>query len=92
MKYAKSGKYVASIYEDLVAPYLQSDLSVETWGNGAGGLIPAECEGSYKVFSNLDIVYKDKSYSYTKDHSKYGITIDSSKNTVFLGDMNRMQS
>lgn len=63
---------------------------METWGNGAGGLIPAECTSTDSVYSNIDYKFYNVDYKYTKDHSKYGITVNSTKNMVFFGDINRM--
>lgn len=92
IKFSKSNSISISFYKEVVSTYLKSDLQVETWGNGAGGLIAAECSGPYSIYSNLNIKYNDKQYKYTKDHSKFGITINSARKTVFFGDINRMQS
>lgn len=58
----------------------------------------ASCDNDHglDVFANLYITIKEGSdiwdYRYTKDHSKYGITLDSSKPYVCFGDVNRMTS
>ena len=36
---------VSDLYDDFVAPDLQTDLLTETWLNGRGRL-PSECNGS----------------------------------------------
>lgn len=45
--FAKSNKFNKELYEDLVAPYLQSDLLVETWPNGPGRL-ESNCSKQFK--------------------------------------------
>lgn len=61
---------------------------VETWGNGNGGLLPANCSGKYETLSNLYIKFDDTNeYSYTTDHSKYGIS--ETGTWVCIGDINR---
>lgn len=40
--FAKSGKFEKDLYEDWVAPTLNTDLYVETWRHGPGNL-PSNC-------------------------------------------------
>lgn len=40
--FAKSRRFQKELYEDWVAPILQSDLYVETWQHGTG-LMPSNC-------------------------------------------------
>lgn len=45
--FAKSKSFQKDLYEDLVAPYLGSDLYVESWLNGAGKL-KSNCSKQFK--------------------------------------------
>lgn len=45
--FAKSKEFNKDLYEDLVAPSLQTNLSVETWPNG-GGRLPSNCTKQFK--------------------------------------------
>lgn len=45
--FAKSSQFGKELYEDLVAPALETDLFVETWPNGVGKL-PSNCSKPYK--------------------------------------------
>lgn len=58
--FAKNGKWAAELYADLVAPYLQQDLYVETWirppavrltqsGRSLCGLLLLLCGADYPV-------------------------------------------
>jgi len=47
----------SDLYHDWVAPYLNSDLFVETWQNGAGSKMESDCSGSYKAYLNLLIYF-----------------------------------
>ena len=86
-KVAKNRDWQVSFYSSVVAPYYNLDMVFETWGNGGTGLAPAECKKP-KVFSNLYIDFgTGASYSYTQDHSKYGIS--TSGQVTCFGDINR---
>lgn len=63
--YAKN-KDPDNFYANFVADQVQSSMFVETWGNGAGGLLPADCSKKFKVKSVLDLKFDNKyGYSYT---------------------------
>lgn len=88
-KFAKSGTWNVSFYATLVAPYYHNSMIFETWGDGAPGLMLPEC-GTYQVLSNLNTQFSPSiGYSYTYDHSKYGITEGTARTIVCFGDINR---
>lgn len=49
--FAKSGKFRKDLYEDWVAPALNTDLYVETWRHGTGNL-PSNCTHKTQYDSN----------------------------------------
>ncbi|XP_022189882.2 plancitoxin-1 [Nilaparvata lugens] len=94
--FAKSRKFSKDLYEDLVAPSLLTSMSVETWRNGAGSPLPSDCSTAYKVMNvenvNLCVKKDCDSFSYTKDHSKWAVSIDDQKPYICIGDVNRALS
>ncbi|XP_044253894.1 plancitoxin-1 [Tribolium madens] len=87
--FAKSKKFGKDLYEDWVAPVLQSSLLVETWLNGAGRL-PSNCTKMFKVYNieKVSLNAANASFSDTQDHSKWAVTNDSA--WICIGDINRM--
>jgi len=92
--FGKDNKWGEDLYEDLVAPNLQVGFQWQTWRRDN----PDNHMGSYCVpkypFNSLNILSMNFSpafsFSYTKDHSKWGIS--QLKNWVCVGDINRMIS
>jgi len=91
--FAKHTNWGQDLYGDLVAPTLQSDLTVETWNHGSDQ-IPSVCS-PYTV-KNVDEVYisaVDYSFKATSDHSKWAAApSDAADPWVCVGDINRMES
>jgi deoxyribonuclease II len=90
---AKNRKWGKDFWNDLVGPTLKADMNVETWIRGK---IPPtlDSDGIHKTF---DVKYIDLSplgvpwaWPETRDHAKWGITVDSA--WVCVGDINRMIS
>jgi Deoxyribonuclease II len=48
-QFSKSGNWGKDLYDDLIAPYLEAGLNVETWRNGAGGRMSSICGQGPKV-------------------------------------------
>ncbi|XP_032680271.1 plancitoxin-1 [Odontomachus brunneus] len=89
--FAKSDKWQKELYDDFVAPTLNSDLFAETWLNGRGRL-PSDCMGEkvYNVLSiNLDKF--DIDFKSSHDHSKWAVAVEDKINRtwVCIGDINR---
>jgi deoxyribonuclease-2 len=90
---AKNRKWGKDFWNDLVGPTLKVDLDVETWIRGA---IPPtlDSDGIHKTF---DVKFIDLSrlgapwaWPESKDHAKWGLSVDS--DWVCVGDINRMIS
>ncbi|KAG5877853.1 hypothetical protein JTB14_007249 [Gonioctena quinquepunctata] len=91
MSFAKSKSFNKDLYEDLVAPSLESDLLVETWPNGPGRL-QSDCTTKFKV-NNVGSIFIDAmnaSFKNTHDHSKWSVSSTSSEvYWTCIGDINR---
>jgi deoxyribonuclease-2 len=84
------------LWEDLVAPHLQCNLSVETWRRG---LVFADRDAfSNEItkdaidldFSSLGL--KGYQWPFTKDHAKWGVSDSAHKPYVIVADINRQES
>lgn len=85
----------ADIYTKIVAPFIvKSDLVVESWRNGAGGIADKSC-AYYSVtdVKTVRIVFKSGWYTefnYTEDHSKWAVAVP--KPYFCFSSLNRMVS
>ncbi|XP_017470884.1 PREDICTED: deoxyribonuclease-2-alpha [Rhagoletis zephyria] len=98
--FAKSGKEVTELYEDVIAPALDVNLLVETWRNG-GGNLATNCTKSDKVFNIEEIKEQALQISFTtnSDHSKWAVSQESGfklwrwrvggADWICVGDINR---
>ena len=74
------------MWDELIAPNLQSAMDVETWRQGSGSPLPYHVENvEYVTMAGI-------TWKYTADHSKWGITSPSSSTWSCVGDINRMAS
>ncbi|CAD8176355.1 unnamed protein product [Paramecium octaurelia] len=83
--FSKNENYKKDFYAEVVAPHLKQDFVLESWVRQykVKGLQEADCDNKYKTFSNEVVKYTgtyddeliEFEYRYTKDHSKYGITL-----------------
>jgi deoxyribonuclease-2 len=93
--YAKNGQWNQDIFEDLIAPALESDLVVESWMRGLQ--LGSYCKPKYKyqVTDVTDMVVKGSSgnqtWTETQDHAKWCLTMDGSSRQCIC-DINRMSS
>ncbi len=78
--YAKNKVWAVPFYDNVVAKDLNASFLTETWGNGTPGLEDADCNilnTTYlNVVSNLKVQLKNDTFTYTQDHSKYGISLE----------------
>jgi deoxyribonuclease-2 len=87
--FAKSKQANTDFWEAVVAPNINRNFIVETWGRP---LDPSYC-GFRKVENIKEITFSDEiKFLETKDHSKWGITSTTSNGIVCIGDINRMTS
>ncbi|CAD8069569.1 unnamed protein product [Paramecium sonneborni] len=87
---SKNQNLVDDFYATIVAPKLKVGLVMETWGNGTGGLQEPACSNTYQTYSNIYRNHNGYKFKYTKDHSKFGISIQSAMPYVCMSDLNRM--
>ena len=102
---AKSKNWDKDLWDDLIAPYFETPLNVETWLKGNGGRQSSICNNSdvppgthtkeqpYSVYQ-VSVVNMPNGDSWTvlQDHSKYGFSVQSSSLVTCVGDINRMCS
>jgi len=91
--FAKSDKYNADLYSNLVSPHLQSDLFAETWQHGANRSA-SNCSGQYHVqnVQELQVPLGGSLFNSTKDHSKWAVSQNAASPWVCVGDINRAAS
>ncbi len=90
---AEGDNYGKDFWEDLVGPELNSSLNVETWRRG---MVFSDDDSGGKVVTedilrvDLDgIGYPGYTWPFTKDHAKWGITIEDDPGAVIVADINR---
>ena len=101
---AKSKKWDKDLWDDMIAPYFQTPMNVETWVKGSGGRQSSICNNSdarntttkeqpYNIYQ-VSVVNMPNGDSWTvlQDHSKYGFSVQSEDTTTCVGDINRMCS
>eukprot|EP00058_Branchiostoma_floridae_P014668 XP_002600156.1 hypothetical protein BRAFLDRAFT_66664 [Branchiostoma floridae] len=89
--FVKFGTFDADIYAQWLAPYFQTGLLTETWQNGAGKL-NSFC-GKYKVMNIKEVKLPNNiSFTSTKDHSKWAVTLKTGNPWTCIGGLNRQMS
>lgn len=94
VSYAKFGKFMADLYDNLVAVDLHSDLMVETWQKGGEkDNLPTNCSVTYKVYNVQNVTFPVGGVYFleTKDHSKWAVSVDKGGYTC-IGGINRQRS
>lgn len=89
---AKHKKFGKDLWHDLIAPFFKTSIAVETWRNGAAKNVGSQCEGKTKVYDIKSVKLSDKTYSSSKDHSKWGVSMSNKVPIVCIGDVNRQES
>jgi len=85
----KNPTYAGFLYDDIIAPYFQTSLAVESWGRPYQD---SQCSGSYASLNIDQIAFNtEDTWNHYSDHSKWAITVgNSGLNLACLCDMNRM--
>lgn len=92
--FAKSSNFKRDLYQDLVAPTLATDISVESWKFG-NNFLTTNCTTPNKVYtiSKIEIAEAGSfKFSTVRDHSKWAVSTTSSSNWICVGDINRFES
>uniref|UniRef100_A0A336KUV8 CSON000594 protein n=1 Tax=Culicoides sonorensis TaxID=179676 RepID=A0A336KUV8_CULSO len=91
--FAKSSAFNRDLYQDLVAPSLGVDISVESWKFGTN-FLSTNCTTQNKVYTiaRLEIAESDYRFSTFRDHSKWAVSTTSDTNWICIGDINRFES
>lgn len=83
-------------WEDLVVPTLDCDMTVETWRRGLVFEDEDKQEKEYtKDVLSMDlssIGMKGYSWPFTKDHAKWGVSVERKRGLVVVADINRQVS
>lgn len=97
--FGKSPQANVDLYSGVIAPQLKSNLLVETWRKGSGGLLPSSCNSTFMVqnVDHVDVNADDipkmwDEWSYTEDHSKWAVGVDQTEPFICVGDLNRVRS
>jgi deoxyribonuclease-2 len=98
--YSKPASIKEDIYNGWIDEDIGSDLYVQTWRRGAGGILNSSCPtNTYHVNNVKDLKYMNSfkdgdylSWSYTNDHSKWLISDKQDFATSCICDANRVES
>lgn len=91
--FSKSKKFNRDLYSKLMAPFLQEDLLVQTWRNGAGEVLGSDCRDKYKIIDVESIKFNNQvKWKFSEDHAKWAVSTDSKKHHICIADINRMKS
>lgn len=88
--------YGKDFWKDLVGPSLNCELNVESWRRG---LVFSDTNKSTHILTediiDIDLCgigLADYQWSFTKDHAKWAISVDSNKHFIVIADINRQVS
>ncbi|GMT04424.1 hypothetical protein PENTCL1PPCAC_26598, partial [Pristionchus entomophagus] len=90
--FAKHRNLDADLWRDLIAMDEKVPISVETWLNGAAKNMDSTCSTDVTVLDISSIDLNGNTFKSSKDHSKWGISNDSKKPLICVGDINRQES
>lgn len=96
--YSKSDKFGDDLYSGWLDHDLNTNLLVQTWRRGSGGVIDSTCPRNDYHVNNIEqlTVYghdsRNASWSYLDDHSKWAISENQQSGVVCINDINRMRS
>ena len=91
LSFMKAHQWGKELYESFVAPTLGAGVYAETWQNGVGAT-PSYCNTSYAYNAlNVNEVQMEDGTTWTnsRDHSKWCVTMDRDVKVSCIGDINR---
>ncbi|KAM9970735.1 hypothetical protein ACTFIW_008704 [Dictyostelium discoideum] len=97
--FAKNAAWDKDLYEDLIQSTLKQNMVVTSWRLGSkASVMPTYCSGgnfTYDSINTLTFSFDDPTegtvnWKYTKDHSKYALSIHEADYYICIGDVNRM--
>lgn len=92
---AKRATYDKDIYSGVLTGLVRDDLVVQSWRNGAGDKLPADCDTAYTVV-HTDLVKlalperRSITFKTEEDHSKWAVAVD--RPVFCIASTNRMES
>ncbi|KHJ92182.1 deoxyribonuclease II [Oesophagostomum dentatum] len=91
--FSKHKKSRSDLWHDFIAQNIKAQMAVETWRKGVAKDVGARCdEDKYHVYDINSLTVLGAKYSYSNDHSKWGISLDKKVPVVCIGDINRQES
>ncbi|KAK6040671.1 deoxyribonuclease II [Cooperia oncophora] len=90
--FAKHKKFGQDLWHDFIALYLRTPMAVETWRNGAAKNVGTQCDNGENVYDIDSVKVLDKVFASSKDHSKWGVSMNENVPAVCIGDVNRQVS
>ncbi|KAJ6246260.1 deoxyribonuclease ii [Anaeramoeba flamelloides] len=85
-----------TLHEGLIGKSLGINAAWQTWMNGNGGKEPSFCPTSGYEYQCVNVntvrITDQIQWKQTKDHAKWGITIEGDSKYVCIADINRMYS
>jgi len=86
--FAKDNTWGQDLYDDLVEPYFKLAFQWQTWRRAP--FLPSLCTTPFDTLNVASIDLDGNQFSYTQDHSKWGVSLTGTK--ICVGGINRMQS
>lgn len=92
---AKRAILEVDLYSSILTGQVRNDLVVQSWRNGAGEKLAANCTSNWTV-TNVDVIKLPLgqnaflSFNTSQDHSKWAVAVD--KPVFCIASLNRMES
>ena len=87
---SKSPHYEEYLYSSIISPYFNVNLAVESWSHPVE---PPLCTGKYTCVNVNQVKFNDQiQWNVGQDHSKWAVSVGSSRKVACFGDINRAAS
>uniref|UniRef100_A0A914YNV4 Deoxyribonuclease II n=1 Tax=Panagrolaimus superbus TaxID=310955 RepID=A0A914YNV4_9BILA len=93
--FSKNKKFDKDLYSNFLGKELKASFFVQSWLNGGGTDLASFCDvRNEKVYNLRSMKLDNGKYSFTssKDHSKWAISVEANKKVVCIADINRQKS